>query len=211
MPSAGSSDLRIEHRARKETTMTTDANNSITAMLQNGQFITAPGVFDLVSAKIADRTDAQAIYMPVYGVVASYLGQRDAGLATYTDMVNRAEAIVDAIHKPLIADGDTGYGGLLNVAHTVRGYEKAGVAVIQIEDQHFPKKCGHTPDRRVVPTQEMVNKIKVASDARSSADFLILGRTDALTARGLDEALRRGEAYANTGADILFIEAPESK
>src|SRR6202162_6679129 len=91
--------------------MTTDANNSITAMLQNGQFITAPGVFDLVSAKIADRTDAQAIYMTGYGVVASYLGQPDAGLATYTDMVNRAEAIVDAIHKPLIADGDTGYGG----------------------------------------------------------------------------------------------------
>src|SRR6202162_279371 len=168
MPSAGSSDLPIEHRARKETTMTTDANNSITAMLQNGQFITAPGVFDLVSAKIADRTDAQAIY-------------------------------------------SAGYGGLRTVAHTVRGYEKAGVAVIQIEDQHFPKKCGHTPNRHVVPPQEMVNKIKVASDARSSADFLILARTDALTSLGLDEALRRGEAYANAGADILFIEAPESK
>ena len=198
-------------QARKETTMTTDTNNSVKAMLQNKQFITAPGVFDLVSAKIADRTTAQALYMTGYGVVASYLGQPDAGLATYTDMVNRAEAIVDAIHKPLIADGDTGYGGLLNVAHTVRGYEKAGVAVIQIEDQHFPKKCGHTPNRHVVPTQEMVNKIKVASDARSSADFLILARTDALTSLGLDEALRRGEAYAKAGADILFIEAPESK
>jgi 2,3-dimethylmalate lyase len=195
----------------KETTVTADTNNSIKAILQNKQFITAPGVFDLVSAKIADRTDAQALYMTGYGVVASYLGQPDAGLATYTDMLNRAEAIVDAIHKPLIADGDTGYGGLLNVAHTVRGYEKAGVAVIQIEDQHFPKKCGHTPNRHVVPTQEMVNKIKVASDARSSADFLILARTDALTSLGLDEALRRGEAYANAGADILFIEAPESK
>jgi 2,3-dimethylmalate lyase len=130
---------------------------------------------------------------------------------TYTDMVNRAEAIVDAIHKPLIADGDTGYGGLRNVAHTVRGYEKAGVAVIQIEDQHFPKKSGHTPNRHVVSTQEMVNKIKVASDARSSADFLILVRTDALTSLGIDEALRRGEAYAEAGADILFIESPESK
>ena len=191
--------------------MTTDTNNSVKAMLRGGQFITAPGVFDLVSAKIADRTTAPAIYMTGYGVVASYLGQPDAGLATYTDMLNRADAIVDAIHKPLIADGDTGYGGLLNVAHTVRGYEKAGVAVIQIEDQLFPKKCGHTPNRHVVPTQEMVNKIKVASDARSSADFLILARTDALTSLGLDEALRRGEAYANAGADILFIEAPESK
>src|SRR5271166_4639632 len=191
--------------------MTTDTNNSVKAMLRSGQFITAPGVFDLVSAKIADRTAAQAIYMTGYGVVASYLGQPDAGLATYTDMVNRAEAIADAIDKPLIADGDTGYGGLLNVAHTVRGYEKAGVAVIQIEDQHFPKKCGHTPDRRVVSIQEMVNKIKVASDARSSADFLILARTDALTSLGLDEALRRGEAYANAGADILFIRRPNPK
>lgn len=120
--------------------MNTDAKNSFRVMLQSGQFIVAPGVFDLVSAKIADRTSAQAIYMTGYGVVASYLGQPDAGLATYTDMVNRAEAIADAIDKPLIADGDTGYGGLLNVAHTVRGYEKAGVAVIQIEDQHFPTK-----------------------------------------------------------------------
>ena len=185
-------------------------NKSIKAMLESGQFITAPGVFDLVSAKIADSTEAQAIYMTGYGVVASYLGQPDAGLATYTDMVNRAEAIVDAIHKPLIADGDTGYGGLLNVAHTVRGYEKAGVSVIQIEDQRFPKKCGHTANRHDVPTEEMVNKIKVASDARSSADFLILARTDALTSLGLDEALRRGEAYVNAGADLVFIEAPES-
>jgi 2-methylisocitrate lyase-like PEP mutase family enzyme len=200
----------VDELLEKGATMNPD-NYSVKAMLQDGEFITAPGVFDLVSAKIADRTTAQAIYMTGYGVVASYLGQPDAGLATYTDMVNRAAAIVDAIHKPLIADGDTGYGGLLNVAHTVRGYEKAVVAVIQIEDQHFPKKCGHTPDRRVVPTREMVNKIKVASDARSSAEFLILARTDALTSLGLDEALRRGEAYAEAGADILFIEAPESK
>ena len=179
--------------------MNADAKNSFRVMLQSGQFIVAPGVFDLVSAKIADRTSAQAIYMTGYGVVASYLGQPDAGLATYTDMLNRAEAIADAIDKPLIADGDTGYGGLLNVAHTVRGYEKAGVAVIQIEDQHFPKKCGHTPDRRVVSIQEMVNKIKVASDARSSADFLILARTDAVTSHGLDEALRRGDRNLGLG------------
>src|ERR1700752_1729894 len=154
--------------------MTADTSNSIKAMLQNGQFITAPGVFDLVSAKIADRTSAQAVYMTGYGVVASYLGQPDAGLATYADMVSRAEAIVDGIHKPLIADGDTGYGGLLNVAHTLRGYEKGGLAVIHLEDQRFPKKCGHTANRHVVPAQEMVNKIKVACDARSSEDFLVL-------------------------------------
>jgi 2,3-dimethylmalate lyase len=193
--------------------MNTENNtkNTIPTMLQSGQFITAPGVFDLVSAKLADRSEVQAIYMTGFGVVASYLGQPDAGMATYTDMVNRAEAIVDTIHKPLIADGDTGYGGLLNVAHTVRGYEKAGVAVIQLEDQHFPKKCGHTTNRPVVPAEEMVNKIKVASDARSSEDFLILARTDALASLGFDAALRRGEAYAKAGADILFIEAPESE
>ena len=187
------------------------ANKAFKEMLSSKQFITAPGVFDLVSAKLADQTKAQAIYMTGYGVVASYLGQPDAGLATYTDMLDRAAAIADAVKKPLIADGDTGYGGLLNVHHTVRGYEKAGVTVIQLEDQMIPKKCGHTPNRHVVPTGEMVNKIKIASDARSSTDFLILARTDARTSLGLDEALRRGEVYFNAGADILFIEAPESE
>lgn len=186
------------------------ASNNLRAMLKTKQFITAPGVFDLVSAKLADRTDAQALYMTGYGTVASYLGLPDAGIATYTDMLDRVEAIVQAVSKPLIADGDTGYGGLLNVYNTVRGYEKAGAAVIQLEDQQFPKKCGHTPGRHVVTMEEMVNKIKVASDARSSKDFLILGRTDALSSLGIDEALRRGEAYAKAGADIITIESPES-
>ena len=184
--------------------------NNLRSIFNAKQFIAAPGVFDLVSAKIADQTNAQALYMTGYGTVASYLGQPDAGLATYSQMVDRVAAIADAIQKPLIADGDTGYGGLLNVHHTVRGYEKAGAAVIQLEDQEIPKKCGHTPNRHVVPTEEMVSKIKVASDARSSADFLILARTDARTMFGLDEALRRAEAYVKAGADIIFIEAPES-
>jgi 2-methylisocitrate lyase-like PEP mutase family enzyme len=183
---------------------------TIKAMLAAGEFIAAPGVFDMVSAKIADRANANALYMTGFGTVASYLGYPDAGLATYTDMVNRAAAIARAVHKPLIADGDTGYGGLLNVHHTVRGYESAGVAMIQIEDQQVPKKCGHTPNRHIVSAEEMVNKIKVASDARSSEEFLILARTDARTAIGLDEAIRRAEAYTKAGADAIFIEAPES-
>jgi 2,3-dimethylmalate lyase len=186
------------------------ASNTLRAMLQRKQFITAPGVFDLVSAKLADRTDAQAIYMTGYGTVASYLGLPDAGLATYSQMLDRVEASAQSVKKPLIAVGDTGYGGLLNVHHTVRGYEKAGATVIQLEDQEIPKKCGHTPNRRVVSTEEMVNKIKVACDARSSSDFLILARTDALTSFGVDEAIRRGEAYAKAGADIIVIESPES-
>jgi len=119
--------------------------------------------------------------------------------------------IAEMTKTPVIADADTGYGGLLNVRHTVRGYEKAGIAAIQIEDQEFPKKCGHTPHRRVIPLADMVRKIQVASDSRSSADFLIIARTDARTGHGLDEAIRRGVAYAEAGADIIFVESPESE
>ena len=180
-------------------------------LVEKAPFVTCPGVFDLVSAKLADRTKADALYMTGYGVVASYLGLPDAGLATYSQMLDRVQAIAQTVRKPLIADGDTGYGGLLNIHHTVRGYEKAGAAAIQLEDQQNPKKCGHTPNRHVIPVKEMINKLKVASDARSSRDFLIIARTDARTALGLDEAIRRGEAYAKAGADVIFIESPESE
>jgi 2-methylisocitrate lyase-like PEP mutase family enzyme len=193
--------------AKQEKQMTT---KTLRALLKTREFIAAPGVFDLVSAKVADQTGANALYMTGFATVASYLGYPDAGLATYTDMLDRATAIAQSVDKPLIADADTGYGGLLNVHHTVRGYEKAGVAMIQLEDQQIPKKCGHTPDRHIVSTKEMVNKIRVASDARSSRDFLILARTDARTSIGLDEAIRRAEAYTRAGADAIFIEAPES-
>jgi 2-methylisocitrate lyase-like PEP mutase family enzyme len=149
--------------------------------------------------------------MTGYGVVASHLGLPDAGLASYADMVGRVEAMARTVDVPLIADGDTGYGGLLNVSHTVRGYERAGAAAIQLEDQEFPKKCGHTPQRRVIPTEEMVRKIKVAAEARTSPDFLIIARTDARTSKGLPEAIHRARTYADAGADILFIESPESE
>ena len=179
-------------------------------LLQSG-LIVAPGVYDMISLRIADRMGFDALYMTGYGTVASYLGLPDAGLASYTDMVARVTAMARMAATPLIADGDTGYGGLLNVQHTVRGYEAAGAAAIQLEDQEFPKKCGHTPGRRVIPLEDMVAKIKVAVEARSSEDFLIVARTDARTSLGLDDALRRGEAYAKAGADILFIESPESE
>ena len=184
---------------------------SLRQMLQKGEFVTGIGVYDMISAKIADRTGANAIYVTGYGTVASHLGLPDAGIATYTDMVGRIARIVEGTSKPVIADADTGYGGLLNVHHTVRGYEKAGVSAIQLEDQEFPKKCGHTPGRRVIPMEDMVAKIRVAVESRDSSDFLIVARTDARTTLGLDEALRRGEAYAKAGADILFIESPESE
>lgn len=184
---------------------------SLAERIRRRDFTVAPGVFDMISARIADALGFDALYMTGYGVTASYLGLPDAGLATYTDMQGRAAAIAAGTSTPLIADADIGYGGLLNVRHTVRGYEAAGIAAIQIEDQEYPKKCGHTPDRRVIPAEDMVRKIQVAVESRSSADFLIIARTDARTAHGLDEALRRGEAYAKAGADIVFIESPESE
>jgi 2-methylisocitrate lyase-like PEP mutase family enzyme len=173
--------------------------------------IAAPGVYDMVSLRMAAAMGFDALYMTGYGTVASHLGLPDAGLASYADMVGRVEAMARMAGTPLIADGDTGYGGLLNVRHAVRGYERAGAAAIQLEDQEFPKKCGHTPGRRVVSAEDMVRKIAVAAEARTSPDFLIIARTDARGSLGLAEAIRRARAYAEAGADMLFVESPESE
>ncbi|MGB3289192.1 MAG: isocitrate lyase/PEP mutase family protein [Burkholderiaceae bacterium] len=176
------------------------------------KLVVSPGIFDLISLKVADRLGFECLYMTGYGTVASYLGLPDAGLATYTDMLNRVTAFCSATSTPIICDGDTGYGGLLNVAHTVEGYIRAGAAGIQLEDQEFPKKCGHTKGRRVIPAQDMCSKIMVAVDTRGDRkDFLIIARTDARTGHGLDEALRRAERYLHAGADVLFVESPESR
>ncbi len=171
----------------------------------------APGVFDMISAKVADRAGFDALYMTGYGIAASHMGLPDAGLVSYSDMLGRAARICEAVRTPLIADADTGFGGLLNVHHTVRGYEAAGVAAIQIEDQEFPKKCGHAPGRRVVPLDDMLRKVEVAVEARDSDDFLVIARTDSRSSLGLDEAIRRGQAFSKAGADVVFIEAPESE
>jgi len=179
--------------------------------LAKPEIIIAPGVHDMVSLRLADSFGFEALYMTGYGTVASSLGLPDAGLASYTQMLEKVQMMAAMAKTPLIADGDTGYGGLLNIQHTIRGYESAGVVAIQLEDQEFPKKCGHTPSRRVIPMNDMVKKIQVASDSRSDANFLIIARTDARTSLGIDEALKRGEAYAKAGADILFIESPESR
>ena len=187
-----------------------DGRRAFADRLQENHLIVAPGVFEMVSLRLADRMNFEALYMTGYGTVASLLGLPDAGLATFSDMLGRVTAMASMAKTPLIADGDTGYGGLLNVRHTIRGYENAGAAAIQLEDQEFPKKCGHTPGRRVISLEEMVQKIQVAVDARVDPHFKIIARTDARTTLGLDEALRRGEAYVRAGADILFIESPES-
>jgi 2-methylisocitrate lyase-like PEP mutase family enzyme len=186
------------------------AQQRLKNLLAAGEFILAPGVFEMFSARIADRMGFKALYMTGYGVSASHLGLPDAGLVTYTDMVGRARTIAEGTATPLIADADTGFGGLINVRQTVRGYEAAGVQAIQIEDQEMPKKCGHTPNRRVVPLADMLRRIEVAVDSRRHDDTLIIARTDSRTALGLDEAIRRGKAFAQAGADIVFVEAPES-
>jgi 2,3-dimethylmalate lyase len=193
-----------------ESAMTQRERPNLRERLARKELLVAPGVFDGISAKIADQMDFEVLYMTGYGTVASHLGLPDAGIATYTDMVSRVAVIAGGSKTPLIADGDTGYGGLLNVQYTVRGYEAAGAVAIQLEDQEFPKKCGHMLGRRVVPVEDMVDKIKVASASRDDSNFLIIARTDARTTLGLDEALRRAEAYAKAGADILFVESPES-
>jgi 2-methylisocitrate lyase-like PEP mutase family enzyme len=173
--------------------------------------VLAPGVFDMVSLRLADTFGFDALYMTGFGTVASHLGLPDAGLATYSDMLGRVSVMAAMAKTPLIADADTGYGGLINLRHTVRGYEAAGAAAIQLEDQEFPKKCGHTLGRRVIPMEDMVQKIQVAVEARQDPNFLIIARTDARTSLGLDEAIRRAQSYALAGADILFVESPESE
>ena len=179
-------------------------------MLNEGQFISAPGVFDPLSAKVAESSGALTLYMTGYGVSASLLGKPDAGLVSYREMVDRVRGISEVTELPLIADGDTGFGGLANVRQTVQGYEAAGASAIQLEDQEYPKRCGHTKNRKVIPKEDMVRKIKIAALSRASSNFLVVARTDARTEHGLAEAMHRSEAYINAGADVLFLESPES-
>ncbi len=190
---------------------TQERHRALVSRVRERKLTIVPGVFDMLSARIADRSGFHALYMTGYGIAASHLGLPDAGLASYADMVDRARTINAGTKTPLIADADTGFGGLLNVDHTVRGYEQAGVAAIQIEDQEFPKKCGHARGRQVIATGDMVKKIEVAVTARCNTDLLVIARTDARTSLGLDEAIRRGQTYAEAGADVVFIESPQTE
>jgi len=187
------------------------ADSRLRDKLARREFFVAPGVFDAMSAMLVEKIGFDAVYASGYWLTASYLGIPDAGLATYTDMLDRVSMVVRKSSAPVIADADTGFGGLLNVHYTVRGYERAGVAAIQIEDQEFPKKCGHTPYRRVISIADMTAKIRVAAEARTSRDFLVIARTDSRTGKGLDEAISRGRAFAAAGADIVFIESLQSE
>lgn len=184
---------------------------SLRAALQSGQFVVAPGIHDMLTAVVSNKVGFDFVYASGYWMTASAYGLPDAGIATYTQMLDRVSTLCRTVNAAVIADADTGYGGLLNVHHTVRGYEEAGVAAIQIEDQEFPKKCGHTPFKRVIPTIDMVEKIKVACQARRSDDMLVIARTDARQTDGYEGAMQRAIAYGEAGADIVFLEALESE
>lgn len=184
---------------------------SLKTALENGQFVLAPGIHDMITAVVSNKIGFDFVYASGYWMGASTLGLPDAGIASYTQMLDRVATLCRVSNSGVIADADTGYGGLLNVHHTVRGYEGAGVAAIQIEDQEFPKKCGHTPFKRVVPAIDMIEKIKVATEARRSPDTLIIARTDARQVEGFEGALKRGLAYGEAGADVVFLEALESE
>lgn len=170
--------------------------------------VIAPGAYDGISARLIAEAGFEAIYMTGAGASASRIGQPDLGLITLTEMIANAAAIVECTGLPVIADADTGYGNPLNVIRTVREYERSGVAAIHLEDQTFPKRCGHMEGKQVLPAEEFVQKIKAAVHARRNDDFIIIARTDARTVHGFEEAIRRGNMYAEAGADVIFIESP---
>jgi len=176
----------------------------------SGELLVAPGVYDALTAKLAAGVGFEAVYMTGYGTSAARRGLPDIGLLTMTEMLENVRAIADAVEIPLIADADTGYGNAVNVARTVKEYERAGAAAIHIEDQVWPKRCGHMRGKQVIPKAEMVAKLRSAADQRPRESFLIIARTDALAVEGWDATLERSQAYLEAGADVLFVEALET-
>lgn len=170
----------------------------------------APGAFNALSAKIIEQAGFEAVYMTGYGASADLLGVPDYGLLTLTEMANHASRLAEAVNIPLIADGDTGYGNVINVRRTIREYEKAGVAAIHIEDQVMPKRCGHMEGKQLIDAREFAKKIEAAVEARTDPDFVIIARTDARAVMGLDEAIKRAKMAKEAGADMIFVEAPQS-
>jgi carboxyvinyl-carboxyphosphonate phosphorylmutase len=176
-------------------------------LLNQPGIIQAPGAYDCLTAKIIEKAGFPAVYMTGAGTSVAQLGYPDLGLATMTEMIENAASLTEILDVPLIADADTGYGGVLNVRRTVRQYERAGVAAIHIEDQDLPKRCGHLDDKKVIATGDMVQKIRAAVDARTDDDFTIIVRTDSIAVTGWDDAMHRCEEYVKAGADALFVEA----
>jgi len=185
-------------------------NPSFKTRLARKDIVLAPGVYDALSALVAEQAGFEALYLSGASIAYTRLGRSDIGLTTFTEVEDTLARITERVNLPVIVDADTGFGNALNTQRTVRGFERAGAAMVQIEDQTFPKRCGHLDGKAVVPEREMVGKLKAALDARASSDTLILARTDAVAVEGLEAALDRAEAYLACGVDALFIEALRS-
>src|SRR3954466_13920262 len=181
------------------------------ALLERGEPVLAPGAYDGLSARLVERAGFPAVYMTGFGASASLLGRPDVGLLSFAEMAGHARRLVQAVEVPVIADADDGYGNPLNVMRTVSEYEAAGVAALHIEDQVAPKRCGHMDGKDVIDAAEMVEKVRAAVEARRAPDLVIIARTDARAVEGLDAALERARRYRDAGADMLFVEAPESE
>jgi 2-methylisocitrate lyase-like PEP mutase family enzyme len=186
------------------------ATTRLRQLLATGRAVVAPGVFDGLSARLTEQAGFPAVYASG-GAVARSAGVPDLGLLSLGEIVARLDMIVDAVAIPVIADADTGYGNALNVQRAVRAFERAGVAALHLEDQTFPKKCGHYDDKSIVPVAEMAQKLKAARDALTDQDFIIIARTDAIAVEGFAAALDRAGAYGEAGADVIFVEAPTSE
>ena len=178
------------------------------ALLASEAIVVAPGAYDALTARLVERAGFPAVYLSGAGVSYTHLARPDVGLVTMDEMVARASAITAAVDIPVIADGDTGFGNALNVQRTVRAYERAGLAGIQLEDQTFPKRCGHLEGKEVIDAAEMVGKVRAAVDARRDSSFVVIARSDAIATHGLPEALDRLRRYAEAGADVLFADGP---
>ncbi len=179
-------------------------------LIMDEEILVLPGSYDALSARIIEQAGFKATVVGGYAASASILGKPDVSLLTLTEMVDRARYIADAVEIPVFLDGDTGHGNVTNVARTIRDFEKAGVAGLFLEDQVFPKRCGHMEGKRVISTDEMIAKLGAAKDAREDPDFVIMARTDALAVEGIDKAIERGNRYLAAGADLVFVEAPTS-
>ncbi len=184
---------------------------SLRTRLQQQRLLLAPGIYDALSAHVAAQAGFEALYLSGASIAYTRLGTSDIGLTTFTEVCDTMAAIRERVDLPVIIDADTGFGNALNTQRTVRGFERAGASMIQLEDQTFPKRCGHLAGKAVVPVAEMTGKLKAALDARASRDTLILARTDAVAVEGFDAAVERAERYLDTGVDALFIEAVKSE
>ncbi len=183
---------------------------SLKQTLATGKLIVAPGVYDALTASLAADAGATALYLSGAAIAYTRLGRPDIGLVTASEVTETITLVRDRVATPLIVDADTGYGNALNVERTVRLFERAGATAIQLEDQNFPKRCGHLAEKRLIPAAEMAGKIRAAVASRATVETLIVARTDAIAVEGFDAAIARAKLYADCGADILFVEAPAS-